>query len=141
MKSDESKTGSLFKHETARNLEVPANKPYDKLTPQEQRTAKAKYHALLDGDEPPYPLGGTHSILQAIHEAQSKIMVDAEVSVIAQVNQEGKATEVKVLQAPTPELGKFVAGVLGLTKFKPALCGGEPCTMAYPFKIKLMTEL
>jgi hypothetical protein len=43
-------------------------------------------------------------------------------------------SEVKAIGSPSPEMTQFAASVLLLTKFKPAICGGQPCKMDYPFR-------
>jgi hypothetical protein len=32
---------------------------------------------------------------------------------------------------------QYVQSVFMMAKFKPALCAGTPCTMEFPFKLKL----
>lgn len=51
------------------------------------------------------------------------------------VDADGEATAVKVLLAADPQLTRTIASVLLLTKYKPAVCSGKPCAMAYPFRI------
>jgi hypothetical protein len=47
---------------------------------------------------------------------------------------------VAVLQSPNEQVTKFMASVLLLTKFKPALCRGQPCKMGFPVKVIFKVE-
>ncbi len=46
-------------------------------------------------------------------------------------------TKVEAYEVPDPELAKFAASGLLLTKFKPAICKGAPCKMQYPLMLRL----
>jgi len=60
---------------------------------------------------------------------------------VATVGPDGKATHVDSLGGVTGvnarEMSNYVASVLMMAKYKPAVCGGQPCTMQFPFKLKL----
>jgi hypothetical protein len=40
-----------------------------------------------------------------------------------------------MMKSPDPKLTQGVATALMLTKYKPAVCRGQPCQMAYPLRM------
>ena len=55
---------------------------------------------------------------------------------VATVSAKGKVTEVRVYEAPSQAMGKFVGQVLMVTAFKPARCSGKPCQMDFPLEMR-----
>jgi hypothetical protein len=51
------------------------------------------------------------------------------------VDATGKAQSAEILESPDKDLGKAMAEVLLLQKYKPAVCKGVPCEMTYPFRM------
>ena len=49
-------------------------------------------------------------------------------------------SEVKAIGSPSPEMAKAAASIILLSKFKPAVCKGEPCKMEFPFTFKFVVE-
>jgi hypothetical protein len=47
---------------------------------------------------------------------------------------------VKAWGSPSPEMTKFAASVLLLTRFKPAICGGQKCRMDFPLKYLFIVD-
>ena len=52
-----------------------------------------------------------------------------------EVDPEGQATAVSMMKSPDPKLTQGVATALMLTKYKHAVCRGQPCQMAYPLRM------
>lgn len=52
----------------------------------------------------------------------------------ATIDAHGNAIAVEVFKSPDPQMTKAMAGVLMLEKYKPAVCGGSPCQMQFPFR-------
>lgn len=129
---------STERNELARGLSVPADKAYDKLTPEQQATLKSRYVILQQDDEPPYPINGPRPFFKFISDAQSQMDITAEISIDVIISKDGKATGVRILKSPLPDLSRFVAGELLKQKYKPAKCAGEPCEMVYPVRFKLV---
>ena len=58
-----------------------------------------------------------------------------EVSIFIEVDERGRGVAASVLKSPDSKLTTALASVLMLTQYKPAVCGGVPCRMSYPFRI------
>jgi len=136
-----SETGRLM----ARNIEwdskIPLNKTYDQLTPKQLEELRAMYVNIAPGDEPPYPIKGIKPIYAAINKAQLRIQARGELIMTVTVGPHGKATKVADYgKNNRPEMTTFAADVLLMTQYKPAVCNGTPCTMQFPFSVKLRGE-
>lgn len=118
----------------------PFDKPYGEMTPEQQAVVKKQYPALEDGDEPPYPLHGLKQIFAWIKQAQQKTLVTGTLRLNVLVGKDGDPVSVKTIGAPSPEIARFAAIVVGKEKFKPAVCHGAPCEMVYPFLMEFIVE-
>lgn len=89
-------------------------------------------------DEPPLPRAGPGPVVKVIRQGHEKRLARRELKILVTVGPDGKATWVSA-QGTTDDvqMAKFVATVLTLTPNKPAVCEGKPCTMQYPFYLKL----
>lgn len=135
LKEDGPRTGSRLREVQTSGFQVPINRRYDQLSAEEKAKVHAQYEGLREGDEPPFPADGLKPLYDAIRNAQNKLMADGMLTLIADVNEQGKVKAVKVLRSPDPDLTKAAAGLLVLTRFKPALCQGVPCSGDYPVNI------
>jgi len=140
LKQDQPDTGTSIKRGIATGSVVPFDKRYSELTPEEQASVKSLYEGLGPNDEPPYPLNGLAPIYNVIAAGQQKLLVTGNVTLAVEVDNQGDATSVSVLRSADPEMVKFVASVLMLQKYKPAMCNGSPCTMQFPFRISFDTR-
>jgi hypothetical protein len=52
------------------------------------------------------------------------------------VDEKGIVNEVKVVESPSAEMSKSIAGVMMYAKFKPARCNGAPCAMDFPLELE-----
>jgi len=111
-----------------------SSKRYSELTAEEKASLNQYFENIEPGDEPPYPSEGMKPIYDAIQAGQNKLLVSGELMLKAAVNATGEVTEVKAAGSPSPEMTKFAASVVFLTKFKPAMCQGQPCKMEFPFR-------
>ncbi len=132
-------TGSHIARGAVTNLVIPPDKSYAELSPQQQAMLKGQYESMQAADEPPYPAFGSHTIYDAIHRVQQNLMVEGKLDMVVQVNEQGKATSVAVLSSPDPKMTQAAASILMLQQYKPAVCGGAPCAMAYPFRVDFTT--
>ena len=128
-------TGSAIRSTYASGGNLPINKRYDEFTVEEKETLNQFYEKMGPGDEPPFPAYGLKPIYTALARIQGELRVRGELYLFATVDQDGKVVQVKALGNPDPEMTKLAATVLSLTRFKPALCKGVPCTMDYPFRL------
>lgn len=126
-----------------RNLAVssmPFKKPYAELTPEQQSRLKAQYEQMGEDDEPPYPLKGTQALYKALSDAAQKLNLTGDLLMIAEIDSQGQATSVAVMQSPAPEMTQVAATALILEKYKPARCAGVPCKMQFPLAVTFIRK-
>jgi hypothetical protein len=141
IKQDEPSTGSTINREIVIGGIVPFDKRYSELTAEQQRILKSQYQRMGDADEPPFPVNGLRPIYLMLASGQRELRVNGPLSIFVEVDSEGRATKVSVLQSPNPEMTKLAASVLLLEKYKPAVCSGIPCTMEFPLRITFESSL
>jgi hypothetical protein len=115
---------------------VPLNKRYEAFSPEERAALHSMWEGIAPGDEPPFPLNGLRPIHEAFYKAQTKLRAEGLLTLIANVSPTGEVTEVTTLGSPSPEMTQFAAQVMFLTKFKPAKCGAQACSMQYPIRFE-----
>lgn len=120
--------------------DIPFDKPWGQLTAAEQNLFKARYEGLGDRDEPPFPMNGLRSLFGPIVQGQQKMLVTGQFQADAEIDKEGKVASVVVLHTPDEQVTKVIANILLLTKFKPALCEGQPCAMPFPVNLSFKVE-
>ncbi len=135
IKQSEPNTGSRIARKIVQGSAVPLNRSYAQLTDDEQRLVKSQYEAMRPLDEPPFPLEGLKPIHQAIAAVQRRLLLQGRLSMQAEVDTQGAVTGVSVYESPDPRVTEAAAGVLMLTRFKPALCRGELCKMSFPLRV------
>lgn len=127
------KTGS-----TSASGNFPNDKSYAELTAEEQTVVKRMYPTLAPGDEPPYAVGG----LQAFYTAMSNENLDVEdsfLSLSVEVDGEGRGSAVHILRSPNAHISQTAAAwLVQQQKYKPAVCGGQPCAMRMPVAIRMI---
>lgn len=138
---DRASTGSHIARAAITGFDVPVNKGYRDLTPEQQRVVKDKYPILQSGDEPPYPLQGEQPIAKAFSAGAQKLDVQGRMRIQAMINEQGEATAVTVLESPDPRLTEFAGQVLLVNRFKPAVCAGKPCAMGIQFRYNFVERL
>ena len=120
--------------------QLPLNRRYSELTREEQDIVKSAYEAMMPLDEPPYPINGLLPLFEAVREINRKLVAEGELSMFVDVDAQGQVTSISVMKSPDPKLTQAMANVLMLTKFKPAVCRGQPCNMGYPFRMTFSVE-
>jgi hypothetical protein len=131
IKEDEPRVGTRIKRQVVSAGRIPINRRWHELTPEEQAIVRSAYETMAAGDEPPFPADGLKPLLDAIRQAERHLLVAGKLLLVATVDSKGEAQTVKVLASPDNAMTQFVAKVLIATKFKPAVCGGQPCCMDY----------
>ena len=139
LKESHPRTGSSIRRSVAFSHRLPFNRRYEELSNEQRALLHSYYESIGPGDEPPFPLDGLKPIVSIIQRAQAKLLVEGDLSLLVTVGGDGVAREVEAIGSPSPEMTKFAASVLMLTKFKPALCGGEPCSMQFPLYLRFGT--
>lgn len=119
----------------------PTNKRWSEITPVQQANVRRVYDALAPGDEPPFPLNGSKKLLAQISEAADKLDARGELVLYVRVGADGKAKSVSTISKADPVLLRYVATAVMLEPYKPAMCDGKPCEMAYPFYFSFVAEL
>ena len=112
---------------------IPFDKPYSKLTPEQQASFKTWYNGMSESDEPPYPIGGLQDIMGPVSRGQQRLLVEGEVEIDVEIDTSGRPVAAKVIKSPSAAATQFVASVALLVKYKPGICGGQPCSMDFPF--------
>lgn len=135
LKEDQASTGTNIRSTVVYGSAIPLNRRYAEMTAEERRLVKSQYEPMADDDEPPFPVNGLGPVYADVQKVVQKLQVAGQMTFAVDINADGEATAVKVLLAADPKLTRTVASVLMLTKYKPAICAGRPCAMAYPFRI------
>ncbi len=134
-------TGTMLKKPLHWKSTIPLNKTWSELTPQQQADFRAQYASIRDTDEPPFPIQGMKPVFSAIQKGQDVMQVRGALDFTVTVGADGKATNVEgadtISGVNAREMSNYVASVLMMAKYKPAVCSGKPCEMQFPFKLKL----
>ena len=140
IREDEPHHSALILNTRMRTDSVAINKRYHELSAQDRARLHSWWQSIPEGDEPPFPANGLKSIHSAMLKAQDMLSVEGDLYLVATVDSNGDVIQVKTVGSPSAEMTKFAASVVGLTKFKPAICGGKPCQMDFPFSYKFTLE-
>ena len=132
IKDDQPESGSLIRRHVVGPIDIAINLPYHQLSPADRAAVHAQYERIAQGDEPPFPAAGLRALLDPIRQAQAQFLGSGDLRLIASIGADGKARQVQAIGSPSPELTRFAAQVLMLVPYKPAVCGGQPCTMDFP---------
>jgi hypothetical protein len=120
---------------------LPLDKRYSELTDEQRRRLKARYEEMKAGDEPPFPEAGLGSLLEPIYKGEKKLLESGPLKLNIYVDARGKGERVEVLASPSPETARFAAGIAMAIKWKPAMCDGRPCPMAFPLRVDIKSRL
>jgi len=119
---------------------IPLNKPYGELTAEQKQELRDKYDNMPVTDEPPFPVKGLMPFYRAIgtvHEALS-LQYKGNLNVNVLVDSQGDPKSVDVMDSPNEDITKAAISVLMKQKYKPAVCGGQPCSMQFPLHAELV---
>lgn len=134
----EERTGTHLGVNAVKNISVPPEKSYEELSAFEKQQVKSRYDKIPDGDEPPYPIGGTKNLITGANQLARRYQPEGQLSLVVEIDEKGNATSVSALQSPDAGFTKDVATLLMVQKYKPAVCSGQPCKMQYPFAINYL---
>jgi len=133
LKDDEARTGSKFRRSVIKSGGIPFNLTYEQLSEEQKNMLKSRYESMGPNDEPPFPEKGRLAMMKEVYEAQKVLDVRGTMTLLANVDAQGKATAVRVVESVDPRMDMYVAGILIRTKFKPARCNGVPCAQDFVF--------
>ena len=141
MNETSSTTGTIIRRDLAWSSKIPLDKTYEQFAPEEKAEFHALYVELAPGDEPPFPAAGMRPVFNSIKKGQQIVRARGQLNLVVTVGPDGKALEVADLGgvggANASEMARFAGSVLLMTKFKPAVCGGNPCKSQFPFMLDL----
>lgn len=133
-----SETGTILKKDIRWTSKIPLNKTYGQLTEAQKAELNKMYESLPPGDEPPFPAEGIKPIFNAIKNAQRVLQARGALDLAVTVGPDGKATKVDDFShLRSTQMAELAQQVLLLTKYKPGMCSGTPCTMQFRFVQKL----
>jgi hypothetical protein len=128
-------TGSNIRVTATPDYIVPINRRYAELTANEKTLLIQQFPNWIEGDEPPYPVDGVKPLFEVLRRTREFIKQSGEFHMSVLVNEKGEPELVHIYSSPSNELIEIMQQALVLIKYKPALCGGIPCKMEFPFKL------
>lgn len=130
------RAGTSILRDAVRSPRLPINKKFAELNASERQSLVSYYPTFDANNEPPYPADGLRPMMELALKAQNKLVEKGRVFLWVSVDAAGKTTEVKVVDSPSPDMTKALAGVMFYTNFKPARCGGAACAMDFPLELE-----
>ena len=130
-------TGSIIALDVA-SAAIPFDKTWAELTPQQQEIVRSDYESMAAEDEPPFPLHGLKRIVLPVAKRADSTGDFGKLVASVTIDGEGNPHDVVVYKSPSKELTAIAAAGLIDTKFKPAACKGQPCTMAFVLRVELL---
>ena len=131
-------TGTIIKKQIRWESKIPLDKKYEELAPDEKAELFKMYEKLEPGDEPPFPAEGIKPIFSAIRKAQRLRQAHGDLDLAVTVGPDGKATKVEDFsEVMDNDITELAQQLLLLTRYKPAVCKGQPCTMQFRFRQSL----
>jgi hypothetical protein len=140
VKEDLAPTGSQIRRDAARAIPVPPDRGYEQLSAEQQASVNSWYPVLAPGDQPPYPLHGPAEFYKLMSTIVSRTGQRGSITVYVTVGVNGKATGVRAVGLDNPGIRKLIASAAAAVEYTPARCAGQPCEMAYPYKLALTME-
>ena len=133
------RTGSHLPRNVATSP-LPFDKRYGDFTEAQKNVLRAQYEQLDASDEPPFPVHGLGPLFRIVAKLDRSVLKAGPVKAAVQVDPEGKPVSVRVLDAPNDYLTDFIANLLMMERYKPALCKGQPCGQDYLLLATLTDE-
>jgi hypothetical protein len=115
---------------------VPLSSRWNELSAEQRDKVKASYQAMGAADEPPYPVDGMAPLMLKLQKGALAFGVTGQLDMAVNVDGAGAPHDVTIYTQPgSAQFGQYVAAVLVMTKYKPAVCGGHACTMSVPLQV------
>jgi hypothetical protein len=134
-------TGTLLKRSVIKG-DVPFDKRYDQMTPEQRQRIKDRYEAMAPNDEPPFPADGLAPVMKGLLQAASAFHVDGPVEIETTIGPDGAARDVTFIRAPqNAQFKGTMTSLLMSTRYKPAICGGKACVMGFPLQVNVVPDV
>jgi hypothetical protein len=117
---------------------LPFDKTWAELTPQQRDLVRADYESIAPGDEPPFPERGLKHVALPFVRVSEQTGDVGKVIASVTVDSHGQARDVVVYKSPSKEVTAVAIHALVDEKYKPAVCKGQPCTMAFVLRLELL---
>jgi hypothetical protein len=124
------------RHKVVRSS-LPLDKPYAELNEEQKEKFRSFYPMLEEGDEPPYPVNGQEPVFRFLMKAAGKLRTRGFLALDVLIDAEGKAKSVTVIHSPSDDLAQLATQMVMEQKYKPAVCGGQPCAMVFPYSVMI----
>ena len=109
------------------------SKTYQRLSAEDLAELQAAYEFLPPEDEPPFPINGMGPIMESMMRVGATMRLEGHFFASVRVDAHGDAKSIEIYKTPDEKLNRSAAFILVVsTKYKPALCSGSPCEMAFP---------
>ena len=115
---------------------APIEGRYSELTARQKAAVASDYESLAEGDEPPYPLYGVHHLLAPVVRYVDADRPLGPLTASVVIDAQGKPGTITIYRSSDQVLTKFVASQLATEEYKPAVCHGQPCEMAYVLRLE-----
>jgi hypothetical protein len=120
--------------------DVPLDRGFAELTPEQQERVRSEYPTLEAGDDPPYPAKGGKELYSALSALSGRLGLKGDIWVYVTVNAEGKMTSVTTAGPFDTEIKRAIGSAAGLLGYTPAHCSGQPCPGVWGVKLKLTLD-
>ena len=117
----------------SRGAPYPLDRKYSAFTADQKARLRELYVDMKEDDEPPFPFFGMRGIIESMSYLHGELRKNGTLMILVYVDATGTATSVKLLEYPDIDFAKAAAAILVRSKYKPAICAGVPCEMAFPF--------
>jgi hypothetical protein len=118
---------------------LPLTGGWEKLTTEQKQSFRSQYVTLEEGDEPPYPVTGvgdySRVALAAAEAFGHSGNAVGRLRLYVLVGKNGSPLRISQVGTFDKDITRYVAAQAMNTRFKPAMCHGEPCDMMYPIAV------
>lgn len=119
----------------------PLTAGWDRLTSEQKQAFQSLYATLEKGDEPPYPIKGPGDFYRVASAAAGTFGRSNDalgtLRLYVLVGKDGSPLRISQVGTFDKDIMRYVAAQAMNTRFKPAMCHGEPCEMMYPVSVHI----
>jgi TonB family protein len=129
--------GSKIHQKIARSS-VPLNLSYARFTDKQKAIFNRNFNLQSTNSQPPFPKRGLQSLYRPIIEQGQKQGIKGQLNATLLVNKNGFVEEVKIQKNTNQAFNKKLISLLEKTRFEPAQCNGQACSMTFPVSLSLI---